>query len=120
MLNDVLAESEALRVRRIYDRLVELGALPTLMRLAHEYRVPARLILARDNRPEVVSARHHVWTVVAHTLCLGADRRSCIGRTARVEGWSPLSRLFEVDHTTIMVAVKAHEARLLEEHRRSA
>jgi len=58
-------------------------------------------LLGESRRPEHVRPRHRTWAVTKWTLGIG---------------WKELGRLFDVDHSTIKVAVDRYQRRLNAEH----
>lgn len=89
------------RVERVISGLDRLGALRVATNICAAARIPLDEAMGEARWPDVVRVRHRIWTVLHDTLGLG---------------WSEMRRLFEVDHTTIMAAVRKQHARLAAEH----
>lgn len=111
MMMRPIAKTTTTRQERVEARLNDYGAL----QWAHQYCVsqgsrlshviesgngkdPAMRRGARS--PSVTRARHRLWTVILDTF--GLSYPEC-------------AAIFEVDHTTIMEAVKKRRAELVEE-----
>jgi chromosomal replication initiation ATPase DnaA len=92
------------RRARVLERLEFLGARALAQRTASEFGVALGTVLQGKSRSRsVIRARHRIWCLVRHTLDLS---------------YPEMERLFEVDHTTIVVAVRKRERELEGEARR--
>lgn len=92
-----LARSKPARIER---RLHELGALTFARQYCASQGATLDMVTSQDRLEYVVRARHRLWTVLLDTL--GLSYPAC-------------AALFEVDHTTVMSAVKKRRAELASE-----
>ena len=84
------------RLENVRARVNAMGAMSLAKAIAREHGVLLDDMLGGTRAIECVAARHRLWTIIADTT--GA-------------GWKTLSRIFVVDHTTVMMAVrKRHRA----------
>jgi chromosomal replication initiation ATPase DnaA len=91
------------RRARVLERLEFLGARALAQRTASEFGVALGTVLQGKSRSRsVIRARHRIWCLIRHTLDLS---------------YPEMERLFEVDHTTIVVAVRKRERELEGEER---
>lgn len=81
----------------VENRLRLLGVWPVVERTAALYGVHPHAVVGARRHREVVDARQHVLAVVRWST-----------------GWSypRLGRLFDLDHTSVMDAVRRHEEKL--------
>jgi hypothetical protein len=83
-----------MREKMIADRLKARGLFALVVDAADDDGVPVERVLSRSRMVEHVRPRHRVWAQLWE----------------RGLGWSELARLFDVDHTTVLAAVRAMQA----------
>ena len=84
-----------LPLAQIQENLRGIGFDGIAQRLAREYRVPLSAMLGGDRHKTSTAARHHLWSLIDGTLA-----------PSSVE----LARLFGVDHSTVLAALKHRHA----------
>ena len=87
------------RTSLVKGNLGAIGALPFLSRVCLAYGVTVDRLIQDSRSRTACSARHHVWTVLRHTLDLS---------------FHEIADLFLVDHSTVVHAVHARECELEE------
>jgi chromosomal replication initiation ATPase DnaA len=97
------ATGEDSRIGRVLDRLERHRILRTCRSIAEAHGLSLEAILSRSRLQPHVAARHHLWTVIRHTML-----------------WSypAMAGIFEVDHTSIIYGVDKREQKLRRELRR--
>ncbi len=92
------SETRPPRRKRVLARLERLGARALAERTASEFGVTLGKVLQGTSRSRsVIRARHRIWCLLRHTLDLS---------------YPEMARVFEADHTTILVAVRKREREL--------
>lgn len=84
----------AMRVARVLERLDQRGALVALLRLCVRDDVTPEAVVGWSRLSELVRTRHELWGVAIDSLGLG---------------YKEAERIFEVDHSTIISALRKRE-----------
>jgi chromosomal replication initiation ATPase DnaA len=91
-------EAKPPRRARVLARLERIGARGLAERTASEFGVAlGRVLQGKCRSRSVIRARHRIWCLLRHTLDLS---------------YPEMARVFEADHTTIVVAVRKREQAL--------
>lgn len=85
------------RILGIFDRLQRARCLQLTCKMAALYGVTPEGLVGRSRHPRVVLARHHLCALVRWSTSLSLPE---------------IGELLDLDHTTVMAAVRRHEARI--------
>lgn len=88
------------RTDRVQRRLAALGILAETWKFCTREGIPLMWVTSTARDAEIVRVRHRLWTVLIDTLGLSL---------------SECAALFEVDHTTVMYAVRLRRIELEKE-----
>lgn len=86
---------------RVAGNLARLGALSSAFTVCRQYGVEPRLVFGKCRTVTVARCRWHIWTLLRHTL---------------VMSYPEIARVWDVDHTTVLMGVRKRETMLAEEH----
>ena len=83
----------------VIARIIIVGALGAVTRIAREHGVSLETLVSRDRHRHAALARHHAWAVIRWTLALS---------------YPEIGRMFGVDHCTVIQGIRKFERHLSE------
>lgn len=85
------------RTLAIFDRLERKGLLQLAVRMAFLYRITSEALVGRAKSRTTVAARQHLCALIRWSTALS---------------FPEIGALLDLDHTTVIHAVRVHEARI--------